>query len=66
MSIINFPYAFHLYNLFEPYIDTNIEILVSMWRIKIFYLICIPQLDLRLYLYLNSYIIIKFFIKRII
>lgn len=27
MSIINFPYAFHLYNLFEPYIDTNIEIL---------------------------------------
>jgi LAGLIDADG DNA endonuclease family protein len=27
MSMINFPYAFHLYNLFEPYIDTNIKML---------------------------------------
>jgi len=27
MSINSFPYIFHLYNLFEPYIDTDLKII---------------------------------------
>jgi hypothetical protein len=32
MSMLNFPYLFHLYNLFEPYIDTNFNFLDVMLK----------------------------------
>jgi len=52
MSMKNCPYAFHLYNLFEPYIDTNLKmseilnksISIKYYSIVRFKTICMPLL----------------------
>lgn len=66
MSINSYPYIFHLYNLFEPYIDTELNVLNIKNSNNIEVSIFIPLLDLKLYLCHNYYIIIIFFIKRIL